>query len=512
MLGRGGMGVYKAEDTALGIPVALKSITAGMTTDAAFVRRFRTEARAMARVASPHIVRVMALRETEHGFFIVMEYVDGGACTTGWPPGRWRGGTCGRCSARCSCSRPPTPSAWSTATSSPQRPVDDDTVKLTDFGLARLQSDGDATRTQAVAGTLAYMSPEQVRCSRRSTTAATCSRSTAYEALVAAPVRPRRRRLYHDAVVEDLFPPLTSFDDRVLPAAAAALMRALEKDPDRRYASAADARGARGRRRRRDPDADARPRAPGPAARAPGRRGRRRPAARRAPGLACRPGRRRAHRAGAAGPGLVAVAPGHADARPARRRDLLRRPGAGRGDRRGGGRHGRGCVANGVSATAEVEWAGASRRVACALPTSPSTCRRNGAAEDATVSVDGAEPVALPTRLSLATGVDTLRVASDRIDTLVTVEVLPTSTPRCRRPRPSPCAPGGPADDRRADRRGHDPAGRDDAGGSTQGGATGAARRGRIDAGRATRPPPQTVPPRWRPRGWARWRWPWTRA
>ncbi|MEO0559121.1 MAG: protein kinase, partial [Bacteroidota bacterium] len=63
VLGRGGMGtVYRADDTALGIPVALKAIAPNMAADEAFVRRFRTEARAMARVASPHIVRVMALR------------------------------------------------------------------------------------------------------------------------------------------------------------------------------------------------------------------------------------------------------------------------------------------------------------------------------------------------------------------------------------------------------------------------------------------------------------------
>ncbi len=251
VLGRGGMGVvYKAEDTALGIPVALKSISAEMANDATFVRRFRTEARAMARVASPHIVRVMALRETEHGLFIVMEYVDAGDLHA----------------------RLGAPMAWAELWPllrqmllgleaahtvgvvhrdiKPRNVLltSDDTVKLTDFGLARLQADGDVTRTQAVAGTLAYMSPEQVRSlptlDHRSDLFSLGL--TAYEALAG--------RLPFDrdggdfttmrAIVEDDFPPPTKFRPEVPAAVAHALMRALERDPDRRYQSAAEMRDA----------------------------------------------------------------------------------------------------------------------------------------------------------------------------------------------------------------------------------------------------------------------------
>ena len=251
VLGRGGMGVvYRAEDTALGIPVALKSISAQMANDATFVRRFRTEARAMARVASPHIVRVMALRETEHGLFIVMEYVDGGDLH-------------GRLGA---------PMPWETLWPllrqmllgleaahtvgvihrdiKPRNVLltTNDTVKLTDFGLARLQADGDVTRTQAVAGTLAYMSPEQVRSlptlDHRSDLFSLGL--TAYEALAG--------RLPFDrdggdfttmrAIVEEDFPPPTEFRPEVPASVAHALMRALERDPDRRYQTATEMRDA----------------------------------------------------------------------------------------------------------------------------------------------------------------------------------------------------------------------------------------------------------------------------
>ncbi len=252
VLGRGGMGVvYEAEDTALGIPVALKSISAALARDAAFVRRFRTEARAMARVASPHIVRVMALRETEEGLFIVMEFVDGGDLH-----------------ARMAEGPMPWDAFWpllrqmllgleaAHAVGIVHRDIKprnvlltrDGTVKLTDFGLARLTADGEATVTQAVAGTLAYMSPEQVR-----SLPTLDGRSDlfslgllAYEALAGQLPFDRSAGEFTvmRSIVETPFPPPTEFVPGVPPGVAHALMRALEKDPDRRYASAADMRDA----------------------------------------------------------------------------------------------------------------------------------------------------------------------------------------------------------------------------------------------------------------------------
>ena len=261
VLGRGGMGtVYRADDTALGIPVALKAIAPAMAADDAFVRRFRTEARAMARVASPHIVRVMALREVElsagaTGLFIVMEYVDGGDLHARmaqgpmewhelWPLLRQMLLGLEAAHAVGVVHRDIKPrNVLLTQPTGDQGPI----VKLTDFGLARL-TDGDATRTQAVAGTLAYMSPEQVRSlptlDHRSDLFSLGL--TAYEALAG------RLPFSRDggdftmmrAIVEEAFPPPTEFRAGVPAAVAAALMRSLEKDADRRYQSAGEMREA----------------------------------------------------------------------------------------------------------------------------------------------------------------------------------------------------------------------------------------------------------------------------
>ena len=77
ILGQGGMGVvYKAEDKALEKEVAIKVIDPFLARDEGFLRRFKTEAKAMAKLTNPNIVTVHAMRETEFGFFMVMEFVD----------------------------------------------------------------------------------------------------------------------------------------------------------------------------------------------------------------------------------------------------------------------------------------------------------------------------------------------------------------------------------------------------------------------------------------------------
>ena len=76
VLGKGGMGiVFKAVDTSLDRVVALKIMNPLLVEDERFLRRFKSEAKALGRLQHPHIVSVFALRHIEDHFFIVMEYV-----------------------------------------------------------------------------------------------------------------------------------------------------------------------------------------------------------------------------------------------------------------------------------------------------------------------------------------------------------------------------------------------------------------------------------------------------
>jgi len=77
-LGEGGMGVvYKAWDTVLERPVALKMLHPLLAQDEKFLKRFRSEGRALAKLVHPNIVTVFDLEEAEENLIIIMEYVEG---------------------------------------------------------------------------------------------------------------------------------------------------------------------------------------------------------------------------------------------------------------------------------------------------------------------------------------------------------------------------------------------------------------------------------------------------
>jgi serine/threonine-protein kinase len=77
-LGRGGMGeVYRADDLALGQPVALKFLPAHLASDPDRLARFRKEVATARGVSHPNVCRVYDLGDHAGQFFLTMEYIDG---------------------------------------------------------------------------------------------------------------------------------------------------------------------------------------------------------------------------------------------------------------------------------------------------------------------------------------------------------------------------------------------------------------------------------------------------
>jgi len=167
VLGKGGMGVvYKATDLTLDRDVALKMMDESLARDESFLKRFQSEARALAKVQNQHIVSIFALRETEVGFCIVMEFVSGitladvirkGKISSerALPIFRQVLSALGHAHGAGIVHRDIKPSNIMI--------TDNDTVKVTDFGLAKIQQPSAATMTVGTGGTLYYMPPEQVR-------------------------------------------------------------------------------------------------------------------------------------------------------------------------------------------------------------------------------------------------------------------------------------------------------------------------------------------------------------
>ena len=78
LLGAGGMGeVYRAHDTKLRRDVAIKVLPAALANDPRRVRRFEQEARTLAALNHPYIGAIYGLEETDNGYALVLELIEG---------------------------------------------------------------------------------------------------------------------------------------------------------------------------------------------------------------------------------------------------------------------------------------------------------------------------------------------------------------------------------------------------------------------------------------------------
>jgi serine/threonine-protein kinase len=248
-LGVGGMAtVQLAFDTRLERRVAVKLLAEHLAEDANFVSRFRREALAAARLVHPNIVQVFdfGLDESTHRNFIVMEYVDGQSCAEIL---RERG------------TLPPNEAVDILAQSCRgldyahrngvvHRDVkpgnlmrsEEGMVKLADFGIAKAAEDSDITKIGSVLGTAAYLAPEQARGEPAGPPADLYALGVVAYQLLAGRLPYEAGSLTDLARLQDSGPPrrLDELEPEVPAALAAAVARALHRDPERRYADAAE--------------------------------------------------------------------------------------------------------------------------------------------------------------------------------------------------------------------------------------------------------------------------------
>jgi WD40 repeat protein len=245
-IARGGMGVvYRARQRSLNREVALKMILAGELAGPEALRMFQREAHAAANLHHPNIVPVYEIGEHELQHYFTMRLVPGGATIADWArsrPRAWRE----RADAVAKAAR-----AVAFAHSrgvlhrdlKPSNILWDDAAgpQVTDFGLAKLldEADGSLTVSARVFGSPNYMAPEQAGGRHAEITTATDVYglgAVLYELLAGRP--PFRGTTALDTMrraVEEAPEPLPEVptDLRTI------CLKCLEKDPARRYRSAA---------------------------------------------------------------------------------------------------------------------------------------------------------------------------------------------------------------------------------------------------------------------------------
>jgi eukaryotic-like serine/threonine-protein kinase len=276
MLGAGGMGeVYRARDTKLGRDVAIKILPDAFTADADRRARFEREARLLAALNHPHIGAIYGFEDREGIHALVLELVEGHTLaerSSAGPLPMQEALTIARQIAealeaaheRGIVHRDLKPAnvilqgtrARGSSVGSSSRAADDVTVKVVDFGLAKVGGGDSAhdlshsptitiggTSDGVILGTAAYMSPEQARGrlvdKRTDIWAFGC---VVYETLTG-------RKAFAGETVSDTIvailerePDWSSLPATTPPSIRRLLQRSLEKDPKRRLHDIADAR------------------------------------------------------------------------------------------------------------------------------------------------------------------------------------------------------------------------------------------------------------------------------
>jgi len=243
LLGHGGFAdVYLGEHIHLNTLAAIKMLDARLTGDE--ITQFRNEARTIARLEHPHIVRVLDFGVEDHLPFLVMSYAPNGTLRQRHPKG-----------TRLSPGEV-LPYIKQVADAlqyahneklihrdvKPENMLLDrnNQIMLSDFGLAMASYSSSQESPRDVAGTIAYMAPEQTRGKPRPASDQYALGIVAYEWLCGT--RPFNGSYQEIAVQQVLNPPqaLHEHEPTISPALETVILKALAKDPLQRFACMLD--------------------------------------------------------------------------------------------------------------------------------------------------------------------------------------------------------------------------------------------------------------------------------
>ena len=241
-IGRGGMGVVlKAEDTKLKRPVALKFLPPEFVHDPEARQRFIREAQAAASLDHPNICTVYEVEELEGQIYITMAHVEGKSLKEKIAQGPIRIDRALDIALQITegleeahkkgiIHRDIKPANIMLTGKA--------RVKIMDFGLAKLESAEDITKTSAVMGTIAYMSPEQVVGKKIDFRTDIWSFGCVFFEMLAGqgPFQGGHEQAMFHAIVNEAPERITALRDDIPAKVDKILAKCLQKDPRNRYA------------------------------------------------------------------------------------------------------------------------------------------------------------------------------------------------------------------------------------------------------------------------------------
>ena len=250
-VGGGAMGeVWRGTDTALDRTIAVKIVRAELLDEPGFRERFQVEAQTMARIKHHGVVAVHDYHSDPELAFLVMEYIEGESLARRL----YRAGRLDPIRTMAFVAQAGDALQAAHDKGVVHRDVKpgnllvtpEETVVLTDFGIARSIAASPLTATGAVVGTVSYLAPEQILGKPATPQSDVYALGVvAYECLVGR--RPFDGENPFDVAMRRLREPPPPLGPDVPPAIAAVVERALAPDPERRWGSAAElARAARG--------------------------------------------------------------------------------------------------------------------------------------------------------------------------------------------------------------------------------------------------------------------------
>lgn len=168
VIGHGGMGiVYRAWQVGLNRPVALKMILDKRQADASALARFQTEAEAVARLDHENIVKIYEIGTTDGLPYFSLEFIEGRSLQDEWDAQPMEPQRCVEIVQTLARAMDRAHAAGLVHRDLKPANVlvrSDGTLKVTDFGLVkRIEDDSGQTQAGAVMGTPNYMAPEQAR-------------------------------------------------------------------------------------------------------------------------------------------------------------------------------------------------------------------------------------------------------------------------------------------------------------------------------------------------------------